>query len=134
MQIYKSKKWPPLLNSCKASVVCSKLLLTYLPSYRFWRSTLIDLGAPSKNSTSIKTTHPFPPPPPPPRYAYFRTCLKKLWGPPSQIFWAPPPKVCPSPPLGKILRTPMVTVIYYLCRHEFPSIEIILCRFYTETF
>ena len=29
--------------------------------------------------------------PPPPRYAYFRACLKKYGGPPSQIFGAPPP-------------------------------------------
>ena len=28
--------------------------------------------------------------PPPSRYVYFRDCLKKLWGPPSQNFWASP--------------------------------------------
>ena len=61
MQIYKSKKKlvPPAkswLRPGNAPVVCSKLLLTYLPSYRFW-------GPLGIKSAGIKI-------PPPPRYAY----------------------------------------------------------------
>ena len=43
-------------------VVCSKLLLIniYNPSDRFWRSTLIDLGAPRKKLCGLFN---YPPPP-----------------------------------------------------------------------
>ena len=53
----------PLLNPGYAPVMSSKLLLTYLPFPRSWRSTLIDLGPLEKHSAVIRTT-PTPPPPP----------------------------------------------------------------------
>ena len=74
------------------------VILTYFPSYIFWRSTLIDLGPPrKKNSAGFKT-------PPPPQYAYFRACLKKYRGPFTD-FWGPPKGL--PPPLEKFLRAPM---------------------------
>ena len=48
-------------------------------------STLLDLGAPRKRLYGHQNYSP-------PQYAYFRACLKKLWG--------PSPKICPPP--GKI--------------------------------
>ena len=72
IQMYKTKKkMLPLLDPAPA--VCSNLLLICLPSYRFWRSTLIDLRALQKTLLASK--------PPTPRYAYFRACIKKLWTP-----------------------------------------------------
>ena len=83
-------------NPGYAPVICSKLLLTYLPFHRFWKSTLIDLGDPRKRLYGHQNYHPSP------WYAYFRACLKKLGGPPFTDFSAPPPpKVC-TPPPGKI--------------------------------
>ena len=108
MEIYKSKKkLAPLLNPGYAPVLCSKLLLTCLPSYRFWGPTLIDYGTPTKNSADTETTLP------PPRMhilAYYRACLKKLWGTPSQIFGAPQ-RFAPPPhrkiPAGAHVQNPL---------------------------
>ena len=89
--------------------MCNKLLFTCLPSHRFWRSTLIDLGAPTKNSSGIKNY------PPPPRYAYFSACLKTLCPPPpSQILGAPQ---WFAPPPGKISAGAHVCmyVCVYVC-------------------
>ena len=51
------------------------------------------MGSPRKKLCGIKTTPPIMG-----RYAYFRACLKKIWGPPfTDFFWAPPPQRFASP-------------------------------------
>ena len=99
MQIYKSKKiWHPQASPGYAPVDILKIVIDiYLPSYRFWRSTLIDLGSPRKKLCGHQNY-----PPPPPRYAYFRACLKKYGGPLHRFFWGPPPQRFAPPPPGKI--------------------------------
>ena len=70
------------------------------PSYRFWRSILIDnFGGPYKKTLLASKL-----PPPPQRYAYFRAYLKNLWGP-LHRFLSPPPGL---PPLEKFLRASMI--------------------------
>ena len=56
-------------------------------------STLIDLGSSRKKLWGHQNYTP-------PRYAYFRACLKKIWGPPFTDFLGAPPKGLPPP--GKI--------------------------------
>ena len=63
------------------------------PSYRFFRSTLIDYGGPRQNYTDIKT--PTPPPPPPPPVCILENILEFFTeimgpGPPLQMFGSPP--------------------------------------------
>ena len=73
------------------------------PSYRFFRSTLIDYGGPRQNYTDIKT--PTPPPPPPPDMhirEYFRVFLRNygprppftnVWvSPLKKLLWDPTPE------------------------------------------
>ena len=91
MQIYKSKKiWHPQASPGYAPVDILKIVIDiYLPSYRFWRSTLIDLGSPRKKLCGHQN---YPPPPP---ICIFWSLSKKIWGPPSQFFWGPPQRFAP---------------------------------------